>query len=213
MPYSRIESFEDLKYFLAADRISLGHESISFTGVLVDPVWHFQILLRVVEYLTNCQPSLLGRLVRALMWWRLRSWRIRLSFTIPLNVFGPGLSIAHYGAIIVNQRARIGENCRIHPGVCIGGFGGNAPTIGDNVYLAPGAKVFGAVNVGDDVAVGANAVVNRDVPASATAAGVPAQVVSGGGAKHLVLRGSVLARQARIDWSSLGLAEVLATNC
>jgi len=210
MPYHRIESASDLRFFLTADRISLGYRSVSLTGVLLDPVWRFQILLRLVEYMTNCHSSLIGRVFRAALWWRLRSSRIKLSFSIPLNVFGPGLSIAHYGVIVINKHARIGDNCRIHPGVCIGGLGGKAPIIGDNVYLAPGAKVFGAVTVGDGAAIGANAVVTRDVSPNTTVVGAPARVVSGVGARDLVLRGSELARLDEVDWAKLGPAEVLA---
>ncbi len=208
----RIDSLSDLKYFLRADRISLGHRTVSFTGILLDPIWRFQILLRVVEFLTNCCPRPAGRLLRVVCWWHLNALRIRLGFTIPLNVFGPGLSIAHYGPIVINSGARIGANCRIHPGVCVGGLDGKAPTIGDNVYLAPGAKLFGGISIGDDVAIGANAVVGRDIASSSTAVGVPARIVSTKGAKRLILCGSVLALEPHVDWTQLGPAEVLASS-
>ena len=79
------------------------------------------------------------------------------------------------------------ENCRIHSDVNIGEAGGRAPRIGDNVYIAPGAKIFGGITVGDNAAIGANAVVNTDVPAGVTVAGVPARVVSERGSEGLVL--------------------------
>jgi serine O-acetyltransferase len=212
MPYQRIESFSSLKYFLAADRISLGYRSMSVVSVLVDPVWKFQIVLRLVEYLTNCHPSPFGQIVRALLWWRLRSLRIRLGFSIPLNVFGPGLSIAHYGTIVVNKYARIGENCRIHPGVCIGVHRGAVPIIGDNVYFGPGAKVFGRVVVGNDAAIGANAVVTHDVSPNTTVIGAPARTIAEVGSGGLVLCGSVLALEKNFDWTKLGSAEALLTE-
>lgn len=136
--------------------------------------------------------------------------RVRLGLSIPLGVFGPGLSIAHYGAIVVNKNASVGANCRIHPGVCIGTAGGRSPTIGDNVYLGPGAKVFGGITIGDNVAVGANAVVNKDVPPGVTVAGNPAKVVSHKGSFTLIVPGSILVRLDKIDWSKYRTAEALA---
>ena len=88
----------------------------------------------------------------------------RLGFSIPLNVFGSGLSIAHVGPIVVSPYARIGRNCRIHVGVNIGtraGVPDEAPTIGDDVYIGPGAKLFGPIEVADRIAARANAVVNK----------------------------------------------------
>ena len=88
----------------------------------------------------------------------------RLGFSIPLNVFGSGLIIAHVGPIVVSPYARIGRTCRIHVGVNIGtraGVPNKAPTIGDDVYIGPGAKLFGRIEVADRIAVGANAVVNK----------------------------------------------------
>ncbi len=90
--------------------------------------------------------------------------------------FGPGLYIGHFGGIIVGGDVVVGENCNISQGVTLGEHHGS-PTIGNRVYIAPGAKVFGPLTVGDDVSIGANAVVTRDVPPFSTAVGVPARVV------------------------------------
>ena len=105
---------------------------------------------------------------------------VRLSFSIPVNTIDEGLSIAHYGSIIVNDKVRIGKNCRIHVGVNIGegGSEAKAPQIGDNCYLGPGAKLFGGIVLGDNVRVGANAVVNKSFPdGNCTLVGVPAHKV------------------------------------
>jgi len=93
---------------------------------------------------------------------------------------GPGLYIGHYGNIFVS--GVIGSNCNISQGVTIG-YGGRkgnvgTPTIGDRVYIAPGAKIFGKITIGNDVAIGANSVVNKDVPDSAVVGGVPARIIS-----------------------------------
>ena len=212
MPYQRIDSFSALRYFLEADRISLGHQTRNPLRVLADPIWHFQVTLRIVEYLSNCHQSMIGRSLRTLFWLHLRSMRIRLGFSVPLNVFGPGLSIAHYGTIVINKRCRIGENCRIHPGVCVGTLRDGVPNIGDNVYLGPGAKLFGAIVVGDWSAVGANSVVTDDVPANSTIVGGASRTFSNRGSTNLVLCGSVLAREKTLEWTKLGHAEVLSTE-
>ena len=103
-----------------------------------------------------------------------------MGFTIPLNVFGAGLSIPHYGTIIVNGNSKVGENCRLMADVVIGSTNGInvAATIGDNAYIGTGAKVIGAIKIGNNVCIGANAVVNLDIESNSTVAGVPAKVIS-----------------------------------
>lgn len=107
---------------------------------------------------------------------------------------GPGLYIGHFGAIIVSGHARIGARCNLSQGITIGAStkGGRrgAPVIGDRVYIAPGAKVFGPITIGSDVAIGANAVVHSDVPAHVTVAGVPAKIVSQKGSVGLIELGA-----------------------
>ena len=103
------------------------------------------------------------------------------GFSIPINCFGPGLSIAHYGTIVVNDTAKVGKNCRIHEGVTIGATGknGQAAIIGDNCFLATGAKVIGDIHLGNDIAVGANAVVTKSfLEDKITLGGVPAKKIS-----------------------------------
>ncbi|TJY42753.1 serine acetyltransferase [Cohnella pontilimi] len=141
-------------------------------------VMNFQLMLRKVEYYQNCRKDLLGRIYFYWLLNRFRELSIHLGFTIPPNVFGPGLSIAHYGSIVVNSKARIGANCRIHSAVNIGEGNKETPVIGDNVYIAPGAKIFGGITIGDNVRISANAVVNKDVPSDVTVAGIPAKIIS-----------------------------------
>lgn len=95
---------------------------------------------------------------------------------------GPGLYIAHFGGIIVHPEARLGGNCNIGCQVVIGyGRSGGKwgyPILGDRVFVGPGAKILGPVTVGNDSAIGANAVVLKDVPDRAVVGGVPARVIS-----------------------------------
>lgn len=103
------------------------------------------------------------------------------GFEIPLNVFGKGLSIAHKGTIIVNDYAKIGDNCRLHACVNIGtlpGVATCAPTIGDNVYIGPGTKIYGPIHIASGIMIGANAVVGRDfLTENVCIAGIPAKVI------------------------------------
>jgi serine O-acetyltransferase len=193
-PRDQIRSRADYRRFLEADLRAHGLVRRARFDILRRPELRFQRLLRRVEYLENCRRGPAGRLLFLIAWVRLRRRSIRLGFSIPRHVFGPGLSLAHYGSVIVNGDARVGRNCRIHPGVVIGELDGRAPTIGDDVYIGPGAKLYGGISIGDGAAVGANAVVNRDVPAGVAVAGIPARPVSDRGSDGL-LHDTVLRNQ------------------
>jgi serine O-acetyltransferase len=185
-PRDQIRSRADYHRFLEADLRAHGLARLRALDLVRRPELRFQRLLRRVEYLENCRRGPVGRLLCVAARVRLRRLSIKLGFSIPRNVFGPGLSLAHYGSVIVNGRARVGRNCRIHPGVVIGELDGKAPTIGGDVYIGPGAKLYGGISIGDGAAVGANAVVNRDVPAGVAVAGIPARPVSDRGSLGLL---------------------------
>lgn len=91
--------------------------------------------------------------------------------------FGPGLVILHSFGIVINSNVRAGKNLIMEHGVTIGAEKGQSPVLGDNVFIGAGAKIIGAVRIGSDVKIGANAVVTKDLPDGATAVGVPARVV------------------------------------
>ncbi|MBC7481383.1 MAG: serine acetyltransferase [Rhizobacter sp.] len=94
-------------------------------------------------------------------------------------VVGRNFVIDHFGGIVISGYARFGNDCRIRNGVVVG-LGRTdepcAPVIGNNVDIGAGAKVLGRIHVGDNVLIGANAVVVRSVPANSIAVGVPAVV-------------------------------------
>ncbi len=185
-----ITSRADYLAYLEADRIS-GNKPDTIKARLFDVAWTFQRLLRKLEYQTNCGCNPVARRFTAYRYGRLAR---SLGFSIPLNVFGPGLAIAHYGTIVVNEGARVGPNCRLHVCVNIGTAAGEetaAPRIRRNCYIGPGAKIYGPIEIGDNVAIGANAVVNRSFPeGNVTIAGIPARVVSSKGSQGLLREGS-----------------------
>ncbi|ARV20389.1 Serine acetyltransferase [Curvibacter sp. AEP1-3] len=94
---------------------------------------------------------------------------------------GRRLVIEHSGAIVVHGNAVLGDDCIIRQGVTIGNRYMDkpldAPVIGQRVNIGAGAKILGAVHIGDDAEIGANAVVLKDVPAGAVAVGVPARII------------------------------------
>ncbi len=187
-----IANSDDFSYFLEADRLALGVDG-SLRDRAFNYIYRFERLLRKVEYYINTKAnSRTGQGISCYLRYRLLRMSILLGIQIPPNVFGPGLSVAHPGSITVNGAARVGSNCRIHSCVNIGtaaGFSGRAPTIGNNVYIGPGAKIFGKITIGDDIAIGANSVVNKSFNESGiTIAGVPARKVSDKGSKDLLIR-------------------------
>nr|WP_321413143.1 serine acetyltransferase [uncultured Allomuricauda sp.] len=165
-----IDSKIKYKEYLKADKAALnihGSGISLFLRELIAPnyIWKFQKSLRKLEYYKNCKKSLINKTYYFWLKSKHRKLALKLSFSIPENVFGPGLSIAHYGTIVVNSKAKVGKNCRIHVCVNIGASGGipKAPTLGDNVYIGPGAKIFGDITLGNNIAIAANSSVNKSI--------------------------------------------------
>ena len=94
--------------------------------------------------------------------------RSKWGIEIPRNAqIAAGLYVGHYGGIFISPEAKIGENFSISQQVTIGESGRGekkgVPIIGDNVYVAPGAKVFGKITIGNNVKIGANCVIHKDL--------------------------------------------------
>ncbi|NJN46639.1 MAG: serine acetyltransferase [Candidatus Competibacteraceae bacterium] len=118
--------------------------------------------------------SLLYRILKVLS-------QILTGIDLPCEVtLGRRFTIEHFGDIIISGDAVFGDDVVIRNGVTVGlrhtGVRG-APVIGNRVDIGAGAKVLGPIRIGDDVAIGANAVVLTDVPANSLAVGVPARIV------------------------------------
>lgn len=188
-----ITSKEEYRYYLSQDRVALGiKRSNSVFGFLKailfpNPILVFEKKLRKLEYIQNVVLNKRNLFLKTIGYIRFYTCALQfkrlsreLGFSIPTNCFGPGLSIAHYGTIIVNKEARIGSNCRIHACVNIGASGGNdkAPIIGDNVYIGPSVVIFGNIEIANSITIGANATVNKSfMNSNVTIAGTPAKVV------------------------------------
>lgn len=183
-----IQSKTDLAEYLEADRFALARKGRF--PFITDLVWRYQRLMRKCEYWLNCRRDPVGRLVYYYHYWRFFWLGVKCGFIFPLNSCGKGLSIAHVGPVILNGGAKLGEYCRIHVGVNIGtaaGKSADAPQIGDRVYIAPGAKLFGPITIASDIAVGANAVVNKSFTTPGVSiGGIPARKISDKGSGGLL---------------------------
>ena len=174
-----ITSYKEYRQYIHADIAAYGLQHVSLYNWLRIDQLRFQLRLRRLEYLTNCRRwRLLSRAVLEVLNHNLA---VRLGVTVPKNVFGPGLCLVHRGTVVVSPLAKVGANCRIHPSTSIGDYNG-APILGDNVYIGPGAKLYGPITIGSNVAVGANAVVNSSFPDNCTVGGIPARKLSDTGA-------------------------------
>lgn len=175
-----IKSKEDYREYLRCDKIALG-KKYKKPKLVGDEIWRFQIMMRKAEYYKNCSKNILGKIYSKWLQYRYYKMRLKLGFSIPLNVFGPGLSIAHYGTIVVNGNAKVGKNCRIQECTTIGATNGSkkAPILGDNIFIGSGARIIGDISIAGDIAIGANAVVNKNFEEQGiTIAGVPAKKIS-----------------------------------
>ncbi|MDK2916157.1 MAG: serine O-acetyltransferase [Euryarchaeota archaeon] len=192
-----IRSREDYRYYLEADRVALKIEG-TWRDRFFNDIWRFQRLLRKLEYYMNCKQSLLWR--PYILYLNLKHIYLgrRLGFHIPPNVFGPGLSIAHVGTLIVNENVRVGENCRIHNCVHLAtqcGSNDACPVIGDNVFIGPGVVMFGDIRIADGIVIGANSVVNTSfLEEGITIAGAPARKVSDKGFDRCYIRATEIVR-------------------
>ncbi len=178
-----IKSKQDYLNYLKADRagkpapgFSEKIESIFFPA----NISHFKRLLRKAEYYRNVKTGFFNKFIYLVIKYRFKKISLKLGFSIPENVFGPGLTIPHYGTIVVHPRAVIGANCRIHVCTNIGESGGvaGAPVIGDNVYIGPGAKIYGNIMITDNIAIAANAAVSKSfLTKNKMIGGVPAKEI------------------------------------
>jgi serine O-acetyltransferase len=133
--------------------------------------WRYRIRLRLIR-----RPlSFLYKLLKTVC-------EILTGIELPCEAsVGKRFKIEHFGGIVVSGDAVFGDDVVVRNGVTVGlrrtGIRG-APVIGDRVDIGAGAKILGRINVGNDVVIGANAVVIEDVPPNSIAVGVPARILS-----------------------------------
>lgn len=185
-----IETKKDLQFFLSADKIAMNLQDRrwirDYLVASIAPwrIWSLVKCLRNFEYAQNRynQKHGLLRLMRYLYFKRKYFYlQMRMRMFISPNVFGPGLNVVHPGYIWADTSSCVGKNCTILPRVLLGKKNpGTLPPcvfIGDDCYIGTGATILGPVKIGNNVTIGAGAVVVRDVPDNCIVAGNPATVI------------------------------------
>ena len=179
--------FSEYKYLIFSDLYRIKGErklSALLWSILLGEAYKY------IFWMRTCRYTRAHRLLKYAVYpiARIVLYRLTYKFGIsipPATQIGSGFYIGHFGGIIVNGYSIIGKNCNISQGVTIGqssrGKNQGYPVLGDNVFIGPGAKILGAVCVGNDVAIGANCVVTRDIPDHSVVVGIPGQVISHAG--------------------------------
>lgn len=177
-----IRSKKELKDILQYELSKYGKKSFLYRFIMTeDTILKRHItLLRKTEYYTNTNKK-----IRAIFYkMRLLKLQNQYALHIPINTCEKGLKIMHVGPVLINDKAKLGQNCSIHINTAIvaSGRDGNAPEIGDGCVIGVGAVILGGIRIAKNVAIGANAVVNKDVlEENIAVAGVPAKKISNNG--------------------------------
>lgn len=185
-------SFAELKRIIFID-LYRNHDKAQGLGQLIyflvtGDAFKLLFFLRVYTFLSQSLALKVARIPVGII---LNHYRRKYGIYSGIRI-GEGFCISHcgYGSVIISPDATIGINCNISPGVVIGlsnrGPKRGCPTIGDQVYMGPGAKIIGKIHVGSNVVIGANAVVTKDIPDNAVVAGIPARIISYQGADRYI---------------------------
>lgn len=134
----------------------------------------FQRLMRKYSYYSNISnPNIIQKIKCNYYHYLYKKISLRLNFSIGPDVFGYGLLIPHYGTIVINSKARVGNFAVVHTCTNIAG----KKIVGDALYLATGSQIVGDITIGDNVSVAANSLVNKDCDSNTLVGGVPSRVL------------------------------------
>ena len=148
--------------------------------ILHNEVWYIYHYIRHLRYVEYYQDKNKLKFLWHFFWYKRLGFKLRM--TIYPNTIGPGFRIYHAGDFIhVGPKVRIGRNCTMLPGVVFGnkmeGVDEKNIIVGDDCYFGLGVKILGTVKIGNNVTVGANAVITKDIPDNAIVGGVPAKII------------------------------------
>lgn len=146
-----------------------------FEVILLYAGWHALLWHRPAHFFYRHRCFILARLFSQL-------GRFFTGIEIhPGAKIGANLFIDHGMGVVIGETAEVGDNCTLYHGVTLGGTGKDTgkrhPTVGNNVLVGSGAKILGPVDIGDNVMIGANSVVLRDIPPDTTVVGIPGRMV------------------------------------
>lgn len=154
----------------------------TFEVITTYPGFHAMLFHRLSHRLWGMQWKWLARFISHLGRW-LTGIEIHPGATIGRRVF-----IDHGMGVVVGETSEIGDDCTLYHGVTLGGTSWNKgkrhPTLMPGVVVGAGAKILGPITIGANARVGSNAVVVKDVPADATAVGIPARILDSSAEKQ-----------------------------
>ena len=138
------------------------------------------LVYRFGRWRYTVRPTLLRKLLSLLYKILYKFVQIVTGIELPCEVaIGSNFRIDHFGGIVISGYAEFGNNCRIRNGVVVGLKNPEnpcAPKIGNDVDIGAGAKLLGPIVIGNNVSIGANAVVTKSIPDNSIAVGVPATI-------------------------------------
>ena len=181
-------TFRDTKRLVRADleRVNIFGKSsllIYFRYLIFNSSFKFCFWFRWASYFQK--KKCFFSPIYSICWLIHRHYRFKFGYDIPIGtLIGGGIYLMHFGGVIINGGAVIGENSTIYQGVTVGMArlkGKNVPTIGNNCVLGAGSKVLGDITIGDYVMIGANAVVTKSVDSECVVAGNPARIINRNG--------------------------------
>ncbi len=183
-----IKNKNDLNYYLAEDLKRFFKKPTLKDLILHNEVWYIYRYLRQLRYVEYYKNTGKLKLLFLYHFFRYKRLGFKLRYTIYPNTVAPGLRIFHTGEFLhIKSRCRIGKNCTMLPGVVIGNKNleddESWVTVGNNCYFGLGAKIFGEVKIGDNVIIGANSVVVKDIPDNCVVSGIPAKIIKRNGQK------------------------------
>lgn len=173
-----IRDRKTLKEYISADKSRYIVRRPTFLGRILNDESYFILrylkCLRYLEYYKNTHRKSLFYLYYELKY---RYFSRKYNISITPNTVGKGLRIPHYnGGIIINCKS-MGDWCTVNSGVILGKKKGKLPIIGNHVDISVGAKVIGGIAIGNNVIIGANAVVVTNVPDNTIVGGIPAKII------------------------------------
>lgn len=151
------------------------YKKVFLWDVFFDPGLKFLYWFRKAQ--NSSSKSLSGIFYRLM----LRKFQIKYGFQISAKTqIDGGLYLGHWGAIVINPKAKIGKNCNLAQGVTIGqtnrGKSAGVPEIGDEVWIGANAVIVGGIKIGDHVLIAPNAYVNQNVPSHSIVIGNPMEI-------------------------------------
>jgi serine O-acetyltransferase len=194
MNYPDRVTFKDVRFLWWSDlyrRIGKVSRVAFWKAFMTDALFKYLFWFRLASYAAQPHVKRWHPILYVVARWRHRRNTFKCGIQIARGTkIGPGLHLSHFGGIVVNRNVMIGRNCNLAHQVTLGatqrGSRVGTPVIGDNVYIGPGAMIVGSLTIGDGAAIGANAVVSRDVEDHGVAVGIPARVISRDGSAGYV---------------------------